>query len=401
MNHSLSAPMVLTSAPALAYLAGRCGWLALGPSAPSRPATPMFEQLTAGWGLARQRRMLALLAVAVGLIVAMVALSSLHVVDVAYAVMEGATGLLHGVLPYGHIPDVIHGDTYPIASYLLYVPMAWLSPVHNVWDNADLTLVVGVVAALVVAWALQRWTGPIAGLRSAIAWLSFPALLVTVSTGTTDVVLGALVAGALLSWRRPTASTLLLVCGAWFKLVPIVLVPLRLATLRGRAMVRALLAVLAVSAPMIAVLLALGGSQGIAHMVKAMAFQQTRGSPYSLWAMIGAFPFQLVVQALVITLVVAATVRMRIDTELATDPRRVAALWTAVLLTLQLAANYWTFMYLSWIAPLLAVALVSGEGAPAGVRLSRPAQDSPLQGRSLRGEPIAALTDAHTSPHHA
>ena len=79
-----------------------------------------------------------------GLIVAMVGLSSLHVVDVGYAVMEGATLLTHGTLPYHHIPDVLHGDTYPLASYLLDVPLAALTPVRDAWSDADATLAVTV-----------------------------------------------------------------------------------------------------------------------------------------------------------------------------------------------------------------------------------------------------------------
>ena len=55
----------------------------------------------------------------------MVGVSSFDAVDVVYAVMEGATKLIHGVLPYGHMPPgIIHGDTYPILSYALYAPLA-------------------------------------------------------------------------------------------------------------------------------------------------------------------------------------------------------------------------------------------------------------------------------------
>ena len=110
------------------------------------------------------------------------------VLDVGYAVMEGATDLVHGVLPYGHIADVLHGDTYPIGSYLLYAPFAPFWPVHTVWDDANVTLVVAVVAALGVASTAWRISSPSGGSttgpRMAIAALTFPPLLVTVSTGT-------------------------------------------------------------------------------------------------------------------------------------------------------------------------------------------------------------------------
>ena len=45
--------------------------------------------------------------------------------DVGVASLSGATQLLHGTLPYGHIAtDIVHGDTYPIFAYLLYIPAA-------------------------------------------------------------------------------------------------------------------------------------------------------------------------------------------------------------------------------------------------------------------------------------
>ena len=86
----------------------------------------------------------------------MVGVSSPNAVDVIYAVMEGATRLIHGVLPYGHMPgDVIHGDTYPVLSYALYAPLAALAPVRSTWDSVDLALAASVVAgALAAAWAL-------------------------------------------------------------------------------------------------------------------------------------------------------------------------------------------------------------------------------------------------------
>lgn len=57
---------------------------------------------------------------------------------------------------------VIHGDAYPVLSYVLYAPLAWLA---------------------------------------------FPPLLIIASTGTTDVALAAMLAFVLLMRRRPAAST--------------------------------------------------------------------------------------------------------------------------------------------------------------------------------------------------
>jgi Glycosyltransferase family 87 len=374
----LPSAMVLVAYPLLFYLALRCAGRALGAPRAAAPSTPIFEALTAGWSLPQQRRILRLVAVVSGLIVAMVGFSSLHVIDVGYAVMEGATAITHGLIPYGHIPDIMHGDTYPFGSYLFYVPLAFLSPVHNVWDDADFTLVSAVLAALLVALRLARWgrnrsaregdvpagRRELAGLRAAIAWLTFPPLLVTVSTGTTDVVLGGLLFAAVVLWRWPNASTALLALGGWFKLVPLALLPLGLARLRGKTLVRALATVLAVSAPMLALMLALGGIRGVGLMIDGLRFQETRVSAHNLWTTIGSVPLQQITQAATLALIAGAAVRLRRDPELAGDRARIAALCGAVLLGVQISANYWSFMYTAWVVPMLVLSTLAGNRAP-------------------------------------
>jgi len=350
--------MVLLAYPLLMYLAARCAWYALGRRRAAAASTPMFERLTAGWTLAQQRRILRLLAFACAMIIAMVGLSSLHLIDVSYAVMEGATAITHGLLPYGHIADIVHGDTYPFGSYLFYAPLAWLTPVNDVWGDADFTLVVAVLAAVFVAWRLARSTAPaqtppLDGLRTAVAWLAFPPLIVTVSTGTTDVVLGAMLLAAIVLWRRPTASTALLALSAWFKLVPLALLPFGLARLRGRALRGSLIACVAISVLLSGLMIALGGVHGMTQMLSAMTFQDTRRSAEALWTWIGSVPLQPLAQAATLALIAGATVRLGLDRELAADRTRIAALCAAVLLGIQISANYWSFMYSAWVVPLL------------------------------------------------
>jgi hypothetical protein len=394
--------MVLFSYPAMIYLALRCACQALAPPGCRLPATPLYDHLTRRWPVEQRVRVLRMALGVLALITLMVGLTSLHVLDVGYAVMEGGTQLVHGVLPYGHIPDILHGDTYPIASYLLYAPLAALWPVTSSWDNADPTLFVAVGAALLLAWAVSRRAGglrpsvagpqssiggaeppptagapssPTAGLRAAIAVLAFPPLLVTVSTGTTDVVLAAMLALAWLLWRRPGWAMGALSGAAWFKAAPALLVPLLLASHRGRAAVRAVAALVVVSALMIVALVGIGGPSAITEMVSGMAFQFTRGSPHTLWALVGNLPFQPLAEALTLALVAGATVRLRRDPTLAHDPHRVAALIGAVLLGIQISANYWNYMYLVWTLPFLILGLFAEprrwENAPGGEVRSR------------------------------
>ncbi len=367
------------------YLAGRCATWALRPAA-ERTGTPLFELLTAHWSAERRQRLLVLIGGALALVIAMVGLSSSNVVDVGYAVMEGATDIVHGVLPYGHVPGVFHGDTYPIGSYLLYAPVAALSPVATTFDNVDATLLVAVVAALAATWALLRALGP-GGLRSVVAWLAFPPLLLTVSTGTTDVLLALIIVGAVLLWRRPTASTGLLAAGAWFKLFPVVLLPLWLARLRGWALTRALAATAAISATMVALLLALGGPHALTAMVHALGYQDSRVDPRSLWGQIGSVPLQQLAQAATVALIAGSAVRVRRDPVLAGDRARIAGLSAAILLGVQISAGYWVSLYLVWTFPLLALSLFAPTPDPpmsalrtelCGGRSSSPVRLDPL-----------------------
>jgi hypothetical protein len=372
---------VLSSVPGLLYLMLRCASSALGRPRPAQPSTPLLELLTRDWTPAQRTRVLAVLLAALAASFLMVSVSSGDAVDVIYAVMEGATRIVHGLLPYGHMPgDVLHGDTYPLLSYLAYSPLALLTPVASTWDSVDLALGVSALAALLCAAGVYRmaaaghraWRGEgrpggqEAGLRAALTWLSFPPVLIVASTGTTDLVLAAILLFAVVLWRRPLASITLLSLGGWFKLAPFALLPMWLAPLRGRRLLAAVALLVAVSGAMLAVLVALGGSQGPAAMARAVAYQFSRGSPQSVWSVLGVAWLQPVGQAAVLGLVAGACVRLVRDRELAGARTRIAALTAAIVIGLQLAADYWAFLYLVWMLPLVVHALMTpAEAAPA------------------------------------
>lgn len=375
------AASVLAALPGLSYLLARCLRAALGPPRTPAPSVPLWSLAVARLVPAARIRLLRWLAALLALTFVMVGVSSSSPVDVIFAVMEGATRIVHGVLPYGHMPgDVVHGDTYPILSYLLYVPLAAIAPVSSNWDSVDPALAVGVLAALLTAAALARAVGrragAEAGLRAAVACLAFPPLLVTASTGTTDLVLAAMLVLAVLVWHRPARATAVLCAAAWFKLAPAALVPLAWAGLRGRSLARATLAGVAVSIPLLVLVVALGGPAGVLEMAHGMAFQFSRGSPQSTWNALGLSALQPLGAAAVLALVAGAAARLGRDARLAEDPRRVAALAAAVLIGLELAAGYWAFLYLAWVMPLVCLGLL-GDPAEVGEPL---AERRPLSG---------------------
>ena len=279
--------------------------------------------------------------------------------DVAYASMAGATELLHGALPYGNLlqGELVHGDTYPLLAYAAYLPAALVAPVKHGFDDLDGALWVATAFALLTAGALAvaaRAAGA-RGLRPALAFLAFPPVMVATSSGSNDLVAAALVALALAFAARPGRSS-----GAWalaglVKLAPFAVLPLWVARSRSWR------AVGAVSLTVVAVLVAtvaLGGLAGLGQTLDAISFQMDRGSLLSLWTLFDVHGAQLVLQAAVLTGIALACARVWRDRALANDLRRMAALSGAVLLAVQLAANYWTYAYLPWVFPLVALALL-------------------------------------------
>ena len=382
-QHLYLAASLIAAVPGLAYLLLRCAFKALGPAREPAAATPLLTAVTPGLDMARRIRWLRVVLVVLGLTFVMVGVSSTNAIDVIYATMEGATRLLHGVLPYGHLaPGISHGDTYPIFTYVLYTPVALLAPVNSLWDGVDAGLTVAVLAALVAAWAVFRSVAgrrlrrspevEEAGLRAALAWLALPPLLITASTGTTDVMLATMLAFAVLLWRRPGASTAMLGLAGWFKLAPFALLPVRLAPLRGRQLAAALAAVAAVSVPLLAVLVILGGLRGPIDMAHAVSFQFGRGSLQSFWSTLGVERLQPLGQAGTLGLIAAAVARLWREPELAHNRARMAALMAAILIALQLSADYWAFLYLAWVVPLVCVSLLA-DGLPVGESAWAPA----------------------------
>jgi hypothetical protein len=90
-----------------------------------------------------------------------------------------------------------------------------------------------------------------------------------------------------------------------------------------------------------------------------MSYQFSRGSMQSVWSALGIGGLQPLAEAGVLGLIAAASVKLRREPDLARDRARMAALAGAILLGLQLAADYWAFLYLVWFMPLVGVSLLA------------------------------------------
>ncbi|HTX32859.1 MAG TPA: glycosyltransferase 87 family protein [Solirubrobacteraceae bacterium] len=380
INEGLAVASVALAVPALCYLLIRCLLVGLGSTRPpASPTTPLLQWLWADWEPRRRTRMLRVLLFATVLAFLLITLTSSGYSDVAVASLQGATDLLHGVLPYGHMQLEVHGDTYPLLNYLFYAPAAAWLPVRDLFSDMSGSLLTTAVASLLVGWALFRLGGRAPagggradertgdrGLRLALAWFAFPPVLLAASGGSNDLVLAACLAGMLALRPRIGASLLALALGVWVKLVPLVLLPIWL-PYRRRGLGRACYAAVALSAGAVGLLVLFGGLGGVSAMVHAMTFQFQRGSFYTPWYAFGLRWLQPLVQAAVLAIVVAAVLALRSAPSAGTDLVRLGALAAALLLGVQLAANYWTWSYLPWVFPFLAVALFLGAPAPVGL----------------------------------
>lgn len=370
LNKRLFELSVYASYPPLVYLCLRCLRVASGrPTASAKPARPLYVALTPRWSDPRRLRLLWIALPAAALALVFASTAGGLVDDVGFASIAGATKLLDGTLPYGHLPaELVHGDTYPLLAYALYIPAALLMPVRDAFDNLDGALMVAAAASLAAAAAIYITSARVSdnsrltGLLHALAWLAFPPVLIGASSGSNDLVAAACIAVAFATAGYAARSSALLVVAGWVKLIPLFLLPLMIA--RSRSRIRA--AVVAAASITFAVLVwivIIGGTGGVFDMLGAVSFQSERGSLLSVWTLLEAKPFQLAFQAAAFALVGLATIELWRDRELSNDIRRFAALSAGAMLAFQLGANYWTYAYLPWVLPCIFLALFPGDRA--------------------------------------
>jgi len=385
INARLVGASVICAYLALCYLMIRCIAVGLraGGGTGSAPSTPLLSRLCAGWEPRRRVNLLRLLVIATMLAFAMITLSSSGYTDVATASLQGATDLLHGVLPYGHIHLALHGDTYPLLNYVLYIPGALWHPVSNAFSDLSGSLAVAMAASVLTGAALYRIAGDrqIAPggaqqraerrLRAVLAWFAFPPVLLAASGGSNDLLLAACLAWMLALRTRAGSSLLLLAMAVWVKLVPLILLAVWV-PYRRRDLNRACIAPVVLSVALTGLLLALDGPTGISAMVSAMAFQFQRGSFFAPWYTFDVGWLQPLAQAAVLALLLTFVLLLRADRAARQDIVRLSAIAAALLLGMQLAANYWTWSYLPWVLPFLLLALLLAD-SPTSSALSTPA----------------------------
>jgi hypothetical protein len=374
--------------PPLLYLLLRCGWIGFR----GRALTPA-RALLPTWLLVAACVFLLGFRAAVNLD------TPRSVIDVGYAGVIGASRVLDGMAPYGHMPveddlkpcgkpdtegrtrDRIQtngrcessnprGDTYGPAVYLAYVPAVAAFGWSGRWDNLPAAHATTLLGDLLVVFGLVlvgvRFGGRRLATLLALGWVAFPFTSYALIANTNDALVAlALVWGFWLvssPWARGGAVAL----AGWAKFGALLLAPLWLTYpcgLRARPAGRYVLAFAAVTVAAFSVLLL---EPDLAHAARTfwdrtVDFQLTRESPFSLWDW-GQYHargipdlggVQLLLEVGAAALAVAAAVWPRRK-----GPLELAALTAALLLAFQLVLTHWFYLYLPWVLPFVLLALL-------------------------------------------
>ncbi len=358
-----SVPLVY---PLLAYLLGRMLWIGLrGRDAGEQLRRPLELLVPVSW---LTIAVIFLLGFRVGLNI-----TRSNVVDVGYAGVIGADRFADGRQLYGAFPDDNqYGDTYGPVVYLAYLPFEQALPWSGRWDDLPAAHAAAVgfdlLACLLCFLVGRRVRGPDLGVVLAYCWVTFPFTLYASMTNTNDALVAALVLACVWAAARPAGRGALVALAGLTKFAPLVLAPLFATYPRPSRRGLALFAAGFAGAAALAFVPLLAHNDLRSFWKATIAFQATRGSPFSVWGLYeGAWidVVQLGVQALAVggALALAFVPRRR-------DLVGLAALSAAILIALQLGVTHWFYLYIPWFFPLVMIALLGRYGAAVQVPLS-------------------------------
>jgi hypothetical protein len=369
--------------PPLVYLAVRMAWLGFH----RRP-----RDVRVG-----ETHMLLLIALVFGLMGFRLGLDNQdsNVIDVGYAGVAGASRLMDGTLPYGHMPaktsrpcggkysngdprgyiqadgrcesPIEQGDTYGPTVYLTYIPAVAVLGWSGLWDSLPAAHVTAsaydllAIAGLFVAgWRLASGRF---GLLLAFGWAANPFTLYALNMNTNDAIVGALLAWTLATLSVPALRGALLAAASLTKFAPLGLVPL-FGSLRNR---RATLAGFAVAAVALLSVLVLDSDGLSLFWNRTLDYQLGRVTPMAIWTLPSyhpGWPDIVWLQHTLQVVVGAGILALAVYPRGTKDAAAVAALGAAAVIGLQITASYWFYPYICWWLPLVLAALLLPRAEP-------------------------------------
>jgi hypothetical protein len=320
------------------------------------------------------------------------------VIDVGLAGVVGASRILDGDAPYGHMPQrgdlapcgpadadgdvrdriqtngrceaaIERGDTYGPVSYLAYVPATLVFPWSGKWDSLPAAHATSIAFDLLTLLGLVlvglRFGGARTAALLAFAWVAYPFTAYTLSANTNDTVMPALLVLGFWLASSPWARGASVALAGWTKFGALLLAPLW-ASYPSFELRRAARFALAFSAATVAAFLVLLLEPGLWDALRTfwertVEYQSSRDSPFSIWGWgqyhAEGIPDLGFVQPVVAVLAVGLALLVAFVPARKT-PVGLAALTAAVLIAFQLALTHWFYLYLPWVFPFVALWLV-------------------------------------------
>jgi hypothetical protein len=300
-----------------------------------------------------------------------------NVIDVGYASVVGADKIGQGQSLYGAFPsNVGRGDTYGPLTYLAHVPFEQIWPWGGSWDDLPAAHGAAIAFDLLAVLLLflvgrrqepDRTRGTQRGVLYAYLWLACPWTAYALNSNANDALVAVGIVLLLLVGGRPLWRGLAGAVAAAIKIAPMAILPV-LATRRtvpatepvqwARAdwNVRRLAAFAVGAAAVLVVtsLIVLHGEPVRLLWDRTIGYQAGRDAPFMPWGFYDWLePVRGVVRALAVLFAVVVAFLPRRH-----DLTGTAAIVLAVLLGLQVATEYWFYLYLTWLVPLILVAAI-------------------------------------------
>ncbi|MFI5005041.1 MAG: glycosyltransferase 87 family protein [Solirubrobacterales bacterium] len=321
-----------------------------------------------------------------------------NVIDVGYAGVIGAQRIAHDRALYGGYPsNNEHGDTYGPANYEAYVPFQQIFGWSGQWDDLPAAHAAAIAFDLLAVGLLfllgLRLGCATLGIALSYAWVSYPFTLYALESNSNDTLVAVLLLAVLLVAVSPPARGVFAALAGLTKLAPLALVPL-FATheLRRRSLALFVLAfaltVAVVSIPAL--------THDSLHRIyeRTFAYQDNRGSPFSVWGLYGGLKgWQTAVQIAAVGLALGLAVIRRVSGPGSTVSLAAAA--AAILIALQLGIEHWFYLYIPWFFPLVMIALLAPRGESPG---ATPMPASALGATPMGASAVSASEPARSSP---
>ena len=330
---------------------------------------------------------------------------SSNVIDVGFAGVIGAERIVHGEVPYSHMPvegtlkacgpkdqdgeirDRIQtngrcesandrGDTYGPVSYESYVPgylaLGWTGK----WDDLPAAHATSIAFDLLCMLGLGlvglRFGGPLLGAALAFSWAAYPFTQYASSSNTNDSILPAFLIWGFWLVTSPFSRGFFLALAGWTKFAALILAPMWSTYPDGlRAPRRKFGFVFGFAASTVLAFSIFLFEPNVGHALRVfwdrtIVWQIGRQSPFSIWDWgqyhAKGIPGLHLEQRLLEVLLVGAALLFAIFPRRKT-PLQLAALTGVLLLGFELVLTHWFYLYIPWFFPFVAYATL----APAPV----------------------------------